>query len=133
MKEIPSMPRILTSAACLSALLFTAAMPAMAQTQYESRVVTYADLDLYAPEGADALIRRIQQAADVVCGDRSGPRNITETNSVRSCEIETTEYAINDVGHPMVMGRYYGYTPEVVIEGSWDPDADPYYEVKPQY
>lgn len=59
---------------------------------------------------ADVLIHRIQMAADVVCGDRRGPQGIAERYSVRVCEIEATEYAIEDVGHPMVMGRYYGYT-----------------------
>jgi len=124
------MSRFLT-AACVSALLFAA--PAFAQTQVESRVVYYGDLDLESRAGADTLIARIQQAADVVCGDRSGPQTIAEHRSVRSCEVVSTEDAVLGVAHPNVLYRYYGYMPEVVIEGSWDPDADPYYEVKPKY
>lgn len=126
------MSRLFT-AACAAALVFAAAAPAFAQWRLESRLVTFGDLNLNSPEGADVLIRRIQMAADVVCGDRPGPEGIAERYSVRGCEIETTEYAIHNVGHPMVIGRYYGYTPEVVVEGSWDSDRDPYYDVKPHY
>jgi len=126
------MPRLFTSAVCATALVFAAAAPALAQAQVETRVVTYGDLDLDSPEGADMLIRRIQQASDVVCGDHPGPQSIVEDYSVTGCEVETTEYAINDVGHPMVIGRYYGHTPEVIIEGSWDPDETSY-TVKPKY
>lgn len=127
------MSRLFTTAACAVALMFVAAAPASAQWQVESRVVTFGDLDLDSAEGADVLIRRIRLAADVVCGDRPGPQGVAERHSVRGCEIETTEYAINDVGHPVVLGRYYGYTPEVVVEGSWDSDEDSSYEVTPQY
>lgn len=126
------MSRLFT-AACAAALVFAAAAPAFAQWRLESRLVTFGDLNLNSPEGADVLIRRIQMAADVVCGDRPGPEGIAERYSVRGCEIETTEYAIHNVGHPMVIGRYYGYTPEVVVEDTWDSDRDPYYDVKPHY
>jgi UrcA family protein len=125
------MARLFATAACAAALFFAAAAPASAQSQVESRVVAFGDLDLDSPEGADVLIRRIQMAADVVCGDRPGPQGIAERYNIRGCEIQTTEYAINDVGHPMVLGRYYGHTPEVVVEGSWD--DDPSYEVIPKY
>jgi UrcA family protein len=125
------MTRLFTTAACAAALLL-AASPAFAQSQVQSRVVAFGDLNLDSAEGADVLIRRIQMAADVVCGDRPGPQGIAERYSIRGCEIDTTEYAIKEVGHPVVIGRYYGHTPEVLVEGSWAPDEYSY-EVTPQH
>ena len=115
--------------ACFSALLviggaaalpFAGAAPAFAQ---ESRTVRYGELNLNADQGADTLIRRVEQAADVVCGDRPGPQPLQENASVRECEVIATDDAIRGVGHPVVTARYYGRNPDVTIEGSWDPDA----------
>lgn len=124
------MPRTLT-AVCASALLFTAAVPAMAQ-ELRSEVVYFGDLDLYSETGADAMIRRIENAADRVCGDSRGLDPVAVEASARRCEVETTEFAISDLGHPMVYARYYDVNPQVVIEeGSADPYyADPYYTVR---
>jgi UrcA family protein len=125
------MSRLLAAAA--AAALLAGAAPALAQVQHpESRVVSYADLDLEDPADADAFIARIERAAGEVCGDRTGPRPIAEISDTRDCAYDTTEFAIEDFGHPMVLGRYHGFTPDVVIEGSWDPEQDPYYTVKPK-
>lgn len=121
----------LLAAAVAAALL--AGAPAFAQVVHpESRVVSYADLDLDDPADADIFIGRIERAADEVCGDRTGPRSIAEAADTSDCAYDTTEFAIEDFGHPMVLGRYHGFTPDVVIEGSWDPEQDPYYTVKPK-
>jgi UrcA family protein len=113
-------------AICIAALLGAAAtVPATAQN-YESRVVTYGELDLNSSAGADTLIRRIDNAAETVCGDRS--RNSARlATSERQCEAETEEYALADVNHPLVTARYYGSGYAVVEEGSayYDPRLDP--------
>jgi UrcA family protein len=123
---------------CASALLFAgfgATAPALAQ-QGESEVVYYGDLDLWAEDGADAMVRRLQRAAGRVCGGTEASAPVAQQADVRGCEFETTEYAIEDLAHPMVTARYYGRTPEVIIEeGSADPYrdtyyADPYYTVR---
>jgi UrcA family protein len=122
------MPRT-RKTACLSALFvigaaalsFAAASPAFAQ---ESRTVRYGELNLNANEGADTLIRRVEQAADVVCGDRTGPQTLRENASVGECEVIATQDAIQAIGHPVVTSRYYGRRPDITIEGSWDPDPN---------
>ncbi len=128
------MPR--TNRACISALLviggasaltFAGAAPAFAQ---ESRTVRYGELNLNANEGADTLIRRVEQAADVVCGDYAGKQSLRENAMVGECETTTAQNAIGDVGHPVVTSRYYGRTPDITIEGSWDPDPDAAVEVR---
>jgi len=115
------MPRIHTAACIISALVMLGAAPAFAQ---ESRTVRYGELSLNDNSGADTLIRRVEQAADVVCGDYAGTKNLRENSSLSRCERTTTQNAISDIGHPLVTSRYYGRTPDITIEGSWDPDAD---------
>jgi UrcA family protein len=104
-----------------SALGPIGAAPAFAQ---DSRVVRYEELNLDAAPGADTLIRRVEHAADIVCGDRPGPQNLREDASIGSCEMLATQDAIREIGHPVVTSRYYERTPNVTIEGSWDPDAE---------
>src|SRR5262245_35453935 len=129
------MPRN-AKAACISALLviggasaftFAGASPAFGQ---ESRTVRYGELDLNDDEGADTLIRRVEHAADIVCGDRHGPQALRESESVGQCETLATVDAIQAIGHPVVTSRYYGRRPNVTIEGSWDPDANAAVEVR---
>jgi UrcA family protein len=114
------MPRTQTVACIASAAVLLSATPALAQ---ESRTVKYGELNLNAADGADTLIRRVEHAADVVCGDRMGTQTLRENANVGRCERTSTQNAISDVGHPLVTSRYYGRTPDITIEGSWDPDA----------
>lgn len=119
---------------CASALLLALSAPAIAQN-YESRLVTFGDLNLSSDEGADVLIRRIEQASEAVCGDRAGPRPLSEHASVNACETETTEIAIHDVGHPRVTARFYGYEPNIIIgegDGYYPGAHDPYVVVTPK-
>lgn len=122
------MPRTLAFAT-LSAIAFCAA-PAFAQdnstTQLRQVEVRYGDLNVYSEAGADALIRRIGQATDQVCGEHAGPASMQEHHSVGNCRVEVAENAISDVGNPVVTARYYGYEPQVIIEGEntyVDPNA----------
>jgi UrcA family protein len=123
-----AMPRTL-HLVCASAFLFAGAAVAPAAAQeVESQVVYFGDLDLWSENGADALVRRIQSAADNVCGDAPGPAPVVVQQDIRACEVETTEYAIEDLAHPMVTARFYGRTPEVIVEeGDADPYREPYY------
>lgn len=123
------MPRSFAFAA-LSTLALCAAAPAFAQdesvTQPRQVEVRYGDLDVYSEAGADALLRRIGQATDQVCGVHSGPASVQERASVGTCRVETTENAVSDVANPVVTARYYGYTPQVIIESEneyVDPNA----------
>lgn len=84
-----------------------------------SQVVRFADLNLDHPAGADALVRRIEIAAGNVCGDRTGRRGLDEHRFVEGCVREAGEAAVYDVGHPMVIGRYFGRTPEVIISDNY--------------
>lgn len=119
------MPRKFTLL-CAAALALTAAPPAFAQiVEPESEVVRFSDLDLDYEGDAEELIVRIQRAAGRVCGARSGVQPVAQFRQDRDCMIETTEIAVRDVGHPMVLARYYDVHPRVIIE---EGSADPYYD-----
>jgi len=122
------MPRI-PFAICVSAFLLVTAAPAFARDL--SRTITYSELDLEDATGADALIRRVENAADFVCGDYRGQQSVADQSNLGRCEVATTRQAISDIAHPVVTARYYGRTPDVTIESSLDPDANRSYVVRP--
>ncbi len=115
-----------------SAVALAFAAPAVAQSQTESRVVTYGDLNVNRAAGADALIRRIDQASEQVCGVNDGRTNTRQAYSGRSCERETTENGVNDTGNPVVIARYHGSGYAIIEEGDayYDPRLD---ASSPQY
>jgi UrcA family protein len=124
------MPRRIHTAFLSVAMLTAAAVgaPAFAQVIQESnsRVVAYGELDLDSRAGADALIRRIDNAADAVCGRHDGPRPARQAEVNRACAHESRDVAVNDVNHPNVSARFYGGTG--VVEDDvvyYDPRLDP--------
>ena len=122
------MQRTILALSTSAVLALAAASPALAQsiTQPRSEVVTYGELDLNSSEGAETLVRRIENTSEEVCGHRSGPRPISESRTVNNCRSETEEYAVADVNHPNVSAHYYGGYAVIEPEGSYDP-YDPYY------
>ncbi len=119
------MSRIVLGA--FAALSLCCAAPALAQrndapstTQVNERVVPYGDLNLDSAAGADTMLRRINGASRFVCGDRTGPRPMQENGSVHACVSQSTETAVQDLGHPNVSNRFYGNTPQVIISDDED-------------
>lgn len=105
-----------TTLLCASVALAAGAFTVQAFAEEpNARVVTYGDLDLNSPQGADQLVRRIERASDQVCDQRSGPRTIVQDQIADSCSVETEEQAVRDVAHPNVTASYYGYTPSVIV------------------
>jgi len=121
--------------AIASAVALAFAAPAFAQnetTQTQQRVVTYGDLNVNSAAGADALVRRIDNAAEQVCGSNDGRTNTRQAMINRECETEATENGVYDTNHPVVIARYEGSGYAIVEEGSayYDPRLDP---ASPQY
>jgi UrcA family protein len=113
--------------AVASAAVLALAAPAFAQSQPEERLVTYGELDLNSRAGADTLIRRIDNAAEAVCGQNEGRTNTRQAMINNACEVETTDNGVADVNHPVVTARYLGSGYAIVEEGSayYDPRLDP--------
>ena len=122
------MPRLLPLA-CAAALIFAASSPSFAE-QRGSEVVEFGDLNLDRAAGADRLIARIENAAERVCDVRPGAVSLTYRDWTRGCAQETTEFAVREVGHPVVLARYYDRNPQIIIEeGSYDPSYDDGYVI----
>ena len=80
------MPRSAHLAFVSAAALVRSPPPAFAQNELrESRLVTYSELDLNTAAGADTLIRRINNAAEAVCGRHDGRRQPRARPSVIAC------------------------------------------------
>ena len=116
------MPRAL-ALFCVCTLLCVAA-PSFAQ-EARSEVVWFADLNPTNELDADELIARIRSAAGRVCGNRTGVQPLAQRAADRDCQAETTAAVVKDFNHPVVLARYYGGTPRVIVE---EVDVDPYYE-----
>lgn len=61
-----------------------------------SVTVSYADLDLSKPAGAEMLYRRIQAAARSVCGPRHS-RILAQVQAFRTCYKDAVEDALQQV------------------------------------
>lgn len=120
--------------ASLAALAF--ASPALAQnetTQPQARVVIYGDLNLNSRAGADALINRIDNAAEQVCGVNDGRTSVRQSQVNRACEHESTDNGVYDTNNPVVIATYEGSGYAIIEEGDapyYDPRLDP---TSPQY
>ena len=111
-----------TLALTVASALALASTPVAAESLFRSEVVRYGDLDLESPQGADALIRRIENAAENVCDSDQVHRPTDTLANSQACAAETTDEAISDTNHPTVIARYHGYTPEIVIDDDY-PDG----------
>src|SRR4030081_1576870 len=60
-------------------------------------VVKFADLNLNSPAGASVLYRRIQRAAERVCGYTSDVRELSKSALLGSCKEQAIERAVDAV------------------------------------
>lgn len=102
----------------LVALFFgLAAASAVADETDEAPSVTvsYADLDLSKPAGAETLYRRIQAAARSVCGPRHS-RILLQIQTFRTCYKDAVEDALQQVNESLVFAVHRSKT-EYPAEG----------------
>lgn len=107
-------PLMLALASAL-ALGFAAAAPASAAEFNRAQNLNYADLDLDNRAGAQALLQRIEQSAEDICGARAGPMPLAQRAALRRCVQEKSERAIARVGHAGVAALFYDRNPRVII------------------
>jgi len=88
----------------LASALTLVAAPAFAYPNDEVRqqVVSYADLNVKTPAGANELVNRIENASDNVCSDPGSI--ITSRRAERQCERVAEADAVAQVGVPTVTG-----------------------------
>ena len=108
------MPRSLMLAlASALALGFAAAAPAAAAER--GKHLTYAELDLSDGAGVDALLRRIDSAAETACGARSGPMPLAQRFAIQQCVQRKSAQAVADVNNGAVTARFYNRDPRIIV------------------
>lgn len=81
------------------------------QDELESVAVTYAELDLSKPAGAEVLYERLQRAAKKVCGfhDRSFSLFSASTKTDKKvCYVDALSRAVAQIDAPPVTGQHEG-------------------------
>jgi UrcA family protein len=91
-----------------SASSFTPAAPLEQFDAAPSIKVSFADLDLNKTAGVDALYKRIQRAARMVCRDSTSPFDIGRARKFRKCYEAAIDTAVTDVRSPLLTARHDG-------------------------
>jgi UrcA family protein len=101
----------------LSVLAITAAaaaVPAYAQDEVASKIVVrVADLNLANHDGAAVALRRIELAADQICGGAPDMREMAQSRLFKSCRSDVVTRAVRDLNQPMLMSLVPGAAPHV--------------------
>jgi UrcA family protein len=95
------------AALALTALIpIATALAAAAAVDEPQATVTFADLDLASDTGAATLLRRIEAAAQQVCGNPREAQPLERLVRVQQCNTRAIERAVTDVGAPKVLQAY---------------------------
>jgi UrcA family protein len=96
--EDQAMKTVMMAVMCVAATL-NASAHAVVLDDPSTLKVNYGDLNLATQRGKDALVRRIQRAADVVCGAPNA-RELVLSASYRDCVTNATNGALSQVRWP---------------------------------
>lgn len=85
---------------------------AQAQTASPATTVSYADLDLSTPDGARALLKRINTAAKEACGPAPVMSPLTPIAATlhERCIAQASDKAVAEVNAPLVVALHTGVT-----------------------
>jgi UrcA family protein len=113
--SIPTLGIVL-AIATLVAGVGSAGASVAADMKTASTIVRYGDLNLASPEGAKAMLTRIEHAARRVCEPRS--ESAVDYVDWRNCISKATDGAVSRLNAPMVTAAYGGkQTSSVVLAG----------------
>ena len=84
--------------AALSATMLVGVSHAASQDSVHSQAVAYQDLDLNSSAGVQALYRRVQFAAEQVCGE-AGTRELARLQIKKACVDRAVSEAMATVSH----------------------------------
>jgi UrcA family protein len=102
MTSITSQTKLLTRASITAFAICTSlvAYSASAEPKVKSQSVSFADLDLSKPAGAQTLYKRIQKAARHVCGPIDKYTYVIPRKAFRECYEEAIAAAVAQVDRP---------------------------------
>ena len=83
--------------------------------------VSYGDLDLNTPQGAQAMLRRIQAAAARTCDQPRSPLFPTVQTTMNRCMSRSTGQAVAALNSPTVLAEYGRASPRAVLTASNEP------------
>ena len=83
-----------------------AVQPVNGDSEFPQASVSYADLDLSRPAGADIMVARIRRAARQVCGQELFA-DLDRARTTRACIRHAMDSAIGQVDAPLVTARYF--------------------------
>ena len=92
--------------AMLAAAVVTAVLSLGAGHAAPATTVSYGDLDLSRPAGAEVLVRRLENASRQVCGGTPDLRNLEANRLFRACVRVAMDGAVTKVGAPLVREVY---------------------------
>jgi UrcA family protein len=79
---------------------------AISSAGYHQVVVSYSDLDLSQPDGAKAMLSRLQVAARNVCGKTYSERDVSTLWASRACNKQAMNRAVASINAPLVAELY---------------------------
>jgi UrcA family protein len=79
--------------------------------------VSYADLNLRSPEGAQVMYRRIKEAAAIACGNEPDVRELDRHAAFERCRTQSIQHAADRLGAPMVTALAGSTGATVVLAG----------------
>jgi UrcA family protein len=96
-----------------AAATWSCAAPVLAQTSdpVPSAVVKYGDLNIASPVGAQALLKRIDVAADIACGRSPDIRRLDQLARFEACRRTAVARAVAAVGSPTLTAIAHGGAP----------------------
>ena len=106
-----SLKIIVTTVVAMSALAYAVCTHAATLTDSDtvSVKVSMADLDLGSQAGAAVALRRIDNAARIVCGEEPAMRDMDRAVAYRACMKATVGHAVDTLGNPIVFALNGGH------------------------
>jgi UrcA family protein len=98
----------LFAAAALAAISVQGASAQPADTEIHRLTVHYSQVDASTPQGAQATVQHVRQAARDVCAPIADPRDFQATADYQACLRNASDQAVKDIGSPAVAAAYRG-------------------------
>ncbi|MGE5502337.1 MAG: UrcA family protein [Ignavibacteriales bacterium] len=88
-----------------------AAVAGPAEDPARSEVVSLGDLNLSSASGAQIALARLNGAADRVCANGAGPRQLAAWTDYRACRRHALDASVSRLDSPLVTARYFKKLP----------------------
>lgn len=82
------------------------AQPEQSLLEYPRLTVSYDDVNISSPRGAEIVLGRIVSAARQVCGANSGVRGATTAREILVCVRFATEQAVRQINAPQLTSLF---------------------------